>query len=126
MMGTNMPRIIPDIENVIISYSYSVYEPPPNSYTPFQDTVPLKIMRTRFGGTYRYSGIIVPSAKTGRYAFEVGIQEGDYADANSLSNATPNPASSTISFEFSLAKPNHTRLVITNVLGQVVETLVDM
>jgi hypothetical protein len=118
-----MPRIIPNIDNVPISYSFSN---PFRNHDHHQDSVPLKIMRFRFNNTYRYSGFIMPSAVSGKYSYPLGIQEGDYANANTLGNAVPNPANSTIDISFSLAKPNHTRLVITNALGQVVETLIDM
>jgi len=118
-----MPRVVPSINEVLISYSMSN---PNANLVRDQDKLPLRIQQLRYNNTYRYSGVIMPSAVDGKYCFYLGIQEGDYADANTLGNAIPNPANSTINISFSLSKPNHTRLVITNALGQVVETLIDM
>jgi hypothetical protein len=113
--GTFMPRIVPSVDEVLISYAYA------DQQNELQTKIP-KLMAYNYY-SYTYTGVICPSAITGPQ-YVKSIKEEGPATANNL-DVFPNPATTTTNFRFSLLKPGNTKLSVTNVLGQEMAVVVD-
>ena len=118
--STFMPRIVPSIEDVIISYTYSARQPN-TSITPNQNSFH-PLIATGYMGTWQRGGLISVNAKNGSFNTYSNIKEEGPSEANQLSiSPNPNPTN----FGFSLLSPGNARLTIQNSLGQEVAVLVN-
>ena len=109
-----MPKVVPSVDNVLISYSYCIKQDQPTN-------IPLAVQRRC--QAYRYSGLIAPSARKGEL-FD-NIEEGQQSDVNTLFVFPAPVTTNTVSFKFSLAKPGNTKLTVTNYLGQEVAQIMN-
>jgi len=116
--GTFMPRIIPSINDVIMSYAYGLMQ------SPVQQNIDI-LMAHNFS-SYQYSGIVSMDAVTGTFNTYTSIKEEGPAITNNL-EIYPNPivGTSIANFKFSLLNPSNIKLSIQNSLGQEIAVLAD-
>ena len=114
--STYMPRIVPSVDEVLISYRVSDI----NRY-PIQQEIP-RIAAYNMSATYMWSHLINPSARTGMDNWGNGIKDNGPAEINSL-EVYPNPTGNLTTFKFSLLKSGNAKLTIQNSLGQEVAIL---
>jgi hypothetical protein len=134
MVHTLMPKIVPSITQVPFTfYMAAGGNVGADGADPAQ--IELRNIHPMMGNnftSYAFNILVIGDAVNGFSRDENApddlfnnILEGDRADAYSLGEAFPNPTSNEITFRFSLLQPAHTTLVITNVIGQTIATVLD-